>query len=443
MKLYNSISKSVEVFVPINPNEVTMYFCGPTTYNYAHIGNARPAIVADLLWNVLEASGYQVKYASNYTDIDDRIVAKALAENKDALEISQFYIDAYRKDLDTLYVKKPLFTPKVSETMNSIIAFIEQLVQKGFAYEMNGDVYFSMDNVENYGIISHQKLADLQVGARIEENLEKRNPLDFALWKKTTTGKRWDSRFSQGRPGWHSECVVMINEVFNQSLIDIHGGGSDLKFPHHENEVVQSCALHHTILANYWVHNGMIKVDGNKMSKSLGNVFYIHDLVKKYNGNIIRWFILKAPYRQELALNETTLETAKTEVEKMQATYKQLQLKLRRAKIAEAQILDNAYDEFLKALQDDLNTQNAQTILFELLKTVNQNLRKKDVDFVLLQSYEYTLVKMFELLGLQFLKIELDEESLTLFENWEIAKNNKEFEKADYYRQELIEKGYL
>lgn len=443
MKLYNSISKQVEQFVPLKEKEVTMYFCGPTTYNYAHIGNARPALVADLLWNVLLASGYEVKYASNYTDIDDRIVVKALAENKDALAVSQFYIDAYRQDLDSLFVKKPMFTPKVSDTMESIIHFIEDLVAKGYAYEVDGDVYFAMENVEKYGLISHQKLEELQVGARIEENLAKRNPLDFALWKKSTSGKAWESRFSLGRPGWHSECVVMINEVFKQSLIDIHGGGSDLKFPHHENEVVQSCALHDTILANYWVHNGMIKVDGNKMSKSLGNVFFIKDLVNQYGGNVIRWFILRAPYRQELSLNTTTLESAKAEIDKLSLAYKQLQIALRRKQVAVGTTLDEAYELFLAALQDDLNTQNAQTVLFDFVKKINQSLRQKELDVVLLQNYEYTLEQMLVLLGLELPKVVLMQVDLKLFDDWEKAKRNKDFEQADMYRKMLIEKGYL
>lgn len=443
MKLYNSISKKIEEFIPINPNEVTMYFCGPTTYNYAHIGNARPAVIADLLFNVLTETGYNVKYASNYTDIDDRIVAKALEQNKDALEISQFYIDAYVKDLKSLNVKKPQFTPKVSDTMDKIIHFIEQLIAKGYAYEIGGDVYFDIDKVENYGIISHQKKEELIVGSRVEENSDKRNPMDFALWKKTTAGKNWTSPFSSGRPGWHSECVVMIQDVFKSNLIDIHGGGSDLKFPHHENEVVQCSALHNTTLANYWVHNGMIKVDGAKMSKSLGNVLFISDLVEKYGGNQMRWFILSSPYRLELILNEETLNNAVNEFNKVQTARRQLKVKLRLSKVEKNNILDELYSKFLNELQNDLNVASANTVIFELIKKINQELRKKEFDISLLQSYECTLDKMLFVLGYEMEEIELDEVDFELFKAWENAKANKEFEVADLLRNRLIQRGRL
>lgn len=443
MKLYNSISKKIENFIPINPNEVTMYFCGPTTYNYAHIGNARPAVIADLLFNVLKELGYNVKYASNYTDIDDRIIEKALEQGKDALEVSQFYIDAYVRDLATLNVKKPEFTPKVSATMDKIIHFIEKLIEKGFAYEVNGDVYFDMDKAQTYGVISHQKKEELLVGARIEKNTDKKNPLDFALWKKTTTGKSWDASFSKGRPGWHSECVVMIQDVFNSNLIDIHGGGSDLKFPHHENEVVQCNVLHNTTLANYWIHNGMIKVDGAKMSKSLGNVLFIQDLVEKYGGNQMRWFILSSPYRLELMLNEDTLNNAKNEFNKIEIAYKQLKVKLRLNRIAKGNQLDSSYHLFLEELKNDLNVASANTVLFDLVKKINQELRKKELNILLLQSYEYTLDKMLNVLGYKMEEIELDEVDFELFAAWENAKANKEFEVADLLRNRLIQRGRL
>lgn len=443
MKLYNSISKKVEEFNSIVPNEVTMYFCGPTTYNYAHIGNARPAVVADLLFNILTELGYNVKYASNYTDIDDRIVQKAIDENKDALEVSSFYIDAYRNDLASLNVKKPQYTPKVSETMDKIILFIEQLIEKGYAYEVDGDVYFEMDKAKEYGIISHQKNEELLAGARVEVNELKHNPLDFALWKKTTQGKNWKSPFSDGRPGWHSECVVMIQDIFKTNLIDIHGGGSDLKFPHHENEVVQCNALHDTHLANYWVHNGMIKVDGAKMSKSLGNVLYIHDLVKQYGGNTLRWFILSSPYRGELILNEETLNNAVSEFTKVETAHKQLKLKLRLNHIAKVELLDESYTAFINELTNDMNVASANTVIFNLIKKINQGLRQKECDFDLLATYEHTLDKMMQVLGYELKEIELTELDFELFKAWDNAKVNKEFDVADLLRQRLMDRGLI
>lgn len=443
MYLYNSISKKVEKLNTIKENEVMMYFCGPTTYNYAHIGNARPAVVADLLVNVLEESGYEVKYASNYTDIDDRIIQKALEENKDALEVSAHYIEVYRKDLASLFVKQPNYTPKVSESIDQIIHFIQSLIDKGFAYEVNGDVYFSVEKADNYGIISKQRKEDLLVGARIEENSEKRNPLDFVLWKKTTIGKKWRSPFSSGRPGWHTECVVMIHDIFKTNLIDIHGGGSDLKFPHHENEVVQSQALHCTSLANYWLHNGMIKVDGAKMSKSLGNVFYIKDLVEKYGSNEMRWFILSAPYRSELMLTEETLNNAVSEFNKIRLAHKQLKVKLRMHEVAKVDTMDEVYSMFLSELQNDLNVAKAVTILFDLVKKINQALRNKQLDFSLLAIYECTLDKMLKILGYQLEDIEINEEIRAIFKQWEEAKMNKDFESSDKYRTILIQKGIL
>lgn len=443
MFLYNSISKKIEQFHSIHPHRVMMYFCGPTTYNYAHIGNARPAVLADLLYNVLVESGYEVKYASNYTDIDDRIIQKAIEQNKDALTVSQHYIDIYRQDLASLHVKKPDFTPKVSDTIDKIIMFIQKLIDAGFAYVVAGDVYFAMDKVDQYGIISHQKTEDLMVGARIEENSAKKNPLDFVLWKQTNIGKSWESAFSNGRPGWHTECVVMIQDIFQTNLIDIHGGGSDLKFPHHENEVVQAHALHHTTLANYWIHNGMIKVDGAKMSKSIGNVFYIKDLVEKYGGNEMRWFILSAPYRSELMLTNETLQNAVTEFNKVKQAHKQLKVKLRYHGVEKTNQLDDVYQQFLAHLQNDLNVSKAVTVLFDLIKKINQCLRVKMLDFNQLAILESTLDKMLSVLGYVLDDIEIDEEARSLFEKWDNCKQEKNFEEADIYRNLLMEKGLL
>ena len=273
IRLYNTLSGKIEEFKPIKPNEVSMYVCGPTVYNHAHIGNARPIIVFDTLRRLFEAQGYMVKYVSNYTDVDDKIIKKAHEENVTEGVVSARYIEAYQKVRDSLNTEPLFATPRVTETMDEIIHFIDKLVQTGHAYQVGGDVYFRVGSVSSYGSFSKQNLEDLQVGARIEENTKKENPLDFALWKETDMGIKWQSPWGEGRPGWHTECVVMIHKEFGDQ-IDIHGGGMDLRFPHHENEVAQSQALFHNSIAHYWLHNAMININGEKMSKSLGKGRY-------------------------------------------------------------------------------------------------------------------------------------------------------------------------
>ena len=269
IRLYNTKTLQIEEFKPIHEGHVDMYVCGPTVYNYAHIGNARPMIVFDVLKRLFEAEGYSVTYVSNFTDVDDKIIKKAAEENTTEAVIAQRYIDAYQEVRTLLNTELPDITPRVTETMDKIIDFIDKLVKNGHAYEANGDVYFSVESVPTYGEISHQHLDQLEAGARIETNDQKKNPYDFALWKKTDMGIKWNSPWGEGRPGWHTECVVMINDNIGD-CIDIHGGGMDLKFPHHENEAAQQEAMHGNTLANYWVHNAMVNIDGQKMSKSLG-----------------------------------------------------------------------------------------------------------------------------------------------------------------------------
>ena len=261
MKIYNTKTLQKEEFVPIKANEVMMYVCGPTVYNDVHIGNIRPVVVFDTLRRTFEALGYKVKYVSNYTDVDDKIINRSRELNISEKELTNSVIEAYNKVRDKLNAAKLYKTPRVTETMDEIIAFIDELVDKGYAYEKDGDVYFRTSSIKDYGSLSNQNLDDLKVGARIEENDGKESPLDFALWKKTDTGIKWQTRYSLGRPGWHTECVVMINKELG-SLIDIHGGGKDLKFPHHENERAQSMAINNSPLANYWMHSGMIDING-------------------------------------------------------------------------------------------------------------------------------------------------------------------------------------
>ena len=345
IKLYNTKTLKIEEFKPIEPGHVSMYVCGPTVYNYAHIGNARPMVVFDVLKRLFEAEGYTVKYVSNFTDVDDKIINKAIEENTTESVIANRYIDAYQAVRKELNTELPDITPRVTETMDAIIKFIDELVQSGHAYNVDGDVYFSVESVPTYGEISHQKLEQLEAGARVEENSAKRNPYDFALWKKTDKGIKWDSPWGQGRPGWHTECVVMINNNLGE-MIDIHGGGMDLRFPHHENEAAQQEALHGNALANYWIHNAMININGDKMSKSLGNVIWAKDVVEKLGTNLTRWLMSSVHYRKELNFSDETIETARKELSRVLLPLKQADIKAGLAGIT----LSDAYDEYTKCI---------------------------------------------------------------------------------------------
>lgn len=422
-----------------------MYVCGPTVYNYPHIGNARPIVVFDTLKRTFQAIGYNVKMVSNYTDVDDKIIKVAKECGVSEADITEKFIDAYNKDRLSLHAMMPDAAPRVTETMDAIIAFIKLLVDKGNAYEIDGDVYFRVNSVESYGKLSNQQVEDLLVGARIDENSKKENPLDFTLWKKTEEGIQWDSPWSVGRPGWHTECVVMINQEFHdEHTIDIHGGGMDLKFPHHENEIAQSRAAYDSPIANYWIHNGMVNIDGEKMSKSLGNVIWAKDMIAKIGGNVLRWVMLSAHYRAPLNINEEAIETAKKELNRVATAMKQAYVKLNLADVAVAE----AYDEtqlapFLDAMQDDLNTPNAFAAVFETVKVLNQTLRQRDADLNAVAALLHTLEKMMEVLGIDIPRLTMCEEDKQLHKLWKAAVKEKDFATADQYRAQLIEKGIL
>lgn len=445
MKIYNSLTNKIEEFKPITPGVVNMYACGPTVYNYPHIGNARPIVVFDTLKNTLEALGYQVKYVSNFTDVDDKIINKALEEGVDEKIIAERYIVAYNNDRLALNAAIPDACPRVTDTMEAIIAYIGELEAKGFAYAIDGDVYFRVTKIADYGKLSGQKIEDLMVGARIDENSRKENPLDFTLWKQTDQGVKWDSPWGKGRPGWHTECVVMIRNEFKTPLIDIHGGGMDLKFPHHENEMAQGCASDHSNVANYWVHNGMINIDGEKMSKSLGNVVWAKDFIEKFGGNQVRWLLLSAHYRAPLNLSEETINNAGNELNKIETSLKQVQVKYQLAGIKndESQYESSGYQEFLDAMSDDLNTPNAFKALFETNKKLNQSLRTRDIDFNTTLALYNSILKMLKVLGIKPQLINLTAEDKQMFKDWDEAKKAKDFAAADQYRNALIAKGLL
>ena len=443
IRLYNSRTLQVEEFRPIKEGHVDMYVCGPTVYNYAHIGNARPMVVFDVLKRLFEAEGYTVTYVSNFTDVDDKIINKAAEENTSEEVIANRYIEAYQSVRRQLNTELPDITPRVTETMDQIIAFISDLVEKGNAYVVDGDVYFSVESVPSYGEISHQKLDQLEAGARIETNDQKRNPYDFALWKKTDKGIKWNSPWGEGRPGWHTECVVMINDNLGE-MIDIHGGGMDLKFPHHENEAAQQEACHHNSLANFWIHNAMVNINGEKMSKSLGNTMWAKDVVEKLGTNLTRWLVSSVHYRKELNFSEETIETARKELEKVLNPMKQAYIKSALADVVFDEEYDaESYRAFLDAMDDDMNTPNAYAVIFETIKKLNQSIRKKEIDFKETGRYYNAAEKMLDILGIVADKPVIGEAEKELFAKWNQAKADKDFATADVYRQELMGKGLL
>ena len=442
IKLYNSKSNKVEEFKPIVENKVNMYVCGPTVYNHAHIGNARPVIVFDTLRRLFESCGYDVKYASNFTDVDDKIINKAQEENVSESVISQRYIDAYSKLRDELNTLPLYATPKVTQVMDKIISFINSLVESGNAYESHGDVYFSVTSIDNYGVLSKQKIEDLLVGARIDENTKKVNPSDFTLWKKTEKGLKWDSPWSTGRPGWHTECVVMIKDVF-ADMIDIHGGGMDLRFPHHDNEIAQSCAFQKHELANFWMHNAMINIDGEKMSKSLGNVRWAKDIVDLLGTNVVRWLMLGTHYRSELNFSDETIETAKKELSKVETALKLGQVKLAISRYKLDDEINEDYDKFISEMSNDLNTANAYAQIFDSVKKINSLIRANDDDLTSLKVYINSVIKMLDVLGISVKNICLNDEEILMYEQWVAYKKAKDFDNADKLRNILVEKGVL
>ncbi len=443
IRLYNSRTLKVEDFVPIHEGHVDMYVCGPTVYNYAHIGNARPMVVFDVLKRLFEAEGYTVTYVSNFTDVDDKIIKKAAEEGTTENVIAERYIEAYQQVRTQLNTELPDITPRVTETMDEIIAFVDELVKSGHAYVVDGDVYFSVDSVPTYGEISHQKLDQLEAGARIETNDQKKNPYDFALWKKTDMGIKWNSPWGMGRPGWHTECVVMINDNLGEK-IDIHGGGMDLKFPHHENEAAQQEACHGNALANYWIHNAMVNINGEKMSKSLGNTMWAKDVVDALGTNLTRWLVSSVHYRKELNFSDETIETARKELDKVLTPLKQADIKAALANADMGEAYDEAeYRAFLDAMDDDMNTPNAYAVIFETVKKLNQTLRQREINFEAAGTYRNAVEKMLNILGIVVEKPVITDEDRELFAKWNEAKKAKDFASADVYRAQLSEKGLL
>lgn len=445
MRLFNTLTNKKEEFKPLRDGEVSIYVCGPTVYNYVHIGNTRPMIVFDVLRRTFEYLGYKVTFVSNFTDVDDKIIKAAKQEGISEKELTDKYIKAYedvRRDLNLLF---PTYAPRVTNTMEAIISFIDDLVKTGYAYEVDGDVYFRVSKIEEYGQLSGIKIEDLVAGAseRVDENNKKEESTDFALWKKTDEGIRFDSPWSKGRPGWHTECVVMINDIFEDGKIDIHGGGQDLKFPHHENEIAQSMACHHHPIAHTWMHNQMINIDNQKMSKSLGNVIWAKDMINDLGCNVYKWFMLSSHYRNPLNLTDAVLNNVKKEVAKVDNVVKTVSLYLQVNGSDGNEYCKETVDVMVDALEDDLNTSLALTQILNQVKVLNQLMRVKEKDDESILMNYNTLMKMVTVIGFVYQPHQLSLDELELYKKWLEAKEVKNFDIADKLRSELISKGIL
>ena len=441
IKVFNSLSNSVETLKPIKEKEVSIYCCGPTVYGDAHVGNIRPVIVFDTLRRFLSFLGYDVKLVSNFTDVDDKIINKALQEGVSEQVITDRYIAAYKDVLSKLNVAPHYLNPRVTEYMPQIIRYIDELVKAGAAYEADGDVFFRISSIKDYGELSNMKTDDLVVGARIEENSKKESPLDFTLWKKTDVGIQWDSPWGKGRPGWHTECCVMINSIFG-GQIDIHGGGFDLKFPHHENEIAQAKAHDHNKIANVWMHNGFVNFGDEKMSKSLGNVVLAKDAIAKYSGNVMRWLILSTHYRAPVSFTEETVQSCANELTRIQKAFNQLAVAIQLER-GDIDSKDIDVKDFVTSLADDLNTSNAIAAIFEKVKQANVELRKNPKNIQEIQGIFASLKAMLNVFGIDFKIPVLTDELRKVYEEYLSLKAEKRFGESDKLRDILIKNNIL
>jgi cysteinyl-tRNA synthetase len=446
IQIFNSLTRQKEPFVPMEEGKVKMYVCGPTVYNYIHIGNSRPVIVYDTVRRYLQYAGYEVKFVSNFTDVDDKIIKAANELGEETSELTERFIAAYFEDITALGCKKADAHPRVTEHMDDIINFIQVLIDKGYAYESQGDVYYRTRKFEGYGKLSHQSIDDLKVGARIEAGEKKEDPLDFALWKAAKPKEvKWASPWGEGRPGWHIECSVMAREHLGDT-IDIHAGGQDLTFPHHENEIAQSEAHNDKTFARYWMHNGYINIDNEKMSKSLGNFILVHDIRQQIDPQVLRFFMLSVHYRHPINFAQDLVEAAKNGLERIQTSYANVEHRLTSsASLAEnseqwLQKIAQAKVDFETSMNDDFNTANAVSVLFELSRIANVYLNEANTDKEVLQAILNMFDVIGDVLGIQ-LKIEaglLDEEIEALIEERNAARKNRDFARSDEIRDQLL-----
>lgn len=452
MKIYNTMTRQKEEFVPLDKNEVKIYACGPTVYNYIHIGNARPLCVFDVLRRYLEYRGYHVKFVQNFTDIDDKIIKRANEEGTTYDKISEKYIQEFWTDADGLNFKHATVHPKATENIDEIISIIQSLVEKGYAYEAGGDVYFRTLKFKEYGKLSHQPIEDLESGARIAIGEVKEDPLDFALWKGAKPGEPyWDSPWGKGRPGWHIECSAM-NRKYLGNTIDIHCGGKDLVFPHHENEIAQSECANGCTFARYWMHNGYINVDNVKMSKSLGNFKTVREIADVYGYEVIRYFLISAHYRSPINYNIDIIEQCKSALERLYTCRDSLDFAL---KNAENELCENddqlisqfesRKNEFITAMDDDLNTADGIAALFELTKDINTHILSKKVSKNVCEQAARIFDELCDVLGLLYNRKsnDLSDDIEALIEKRETARKNKDWATADQIRDDLKASGII
>lgn len=451
IRIYNTLIRDKEVFTPLEENKVKMYVCGPTVYNYIHIGNARPAIVFDTVRRYFEFSGYDVNYVSNFTDVDDKLIKAANDLGEDVPTIADRFIAAYFEDVDALGCKRATANPRVIDNMDIIIEFIDALIEKGYAYESEGDVYYKTREFKGYGKLSHQSIDELRLGERIEIGEKKQDGLDFALWKAAKEGEiYWESPWGQGRPGWHIECSAMAKRYLGDT-IDIHAGGQDLTFPHHENEIAQSEALSGKTFARYWMHNGYINIDNEKMSKSLGNFVLVHDILKTVEPQLLRFFMLSVHYRHPINFSEEQLENTKNGFDRIHTAYENLHHRLE----ASSNLTDNddqwleeiekAKLEFREQMDDDFNTANAISVLYGLAKQANQYMLEKNTSKNVIKGFLQTFEVLLGVLGIQLTKEEvlLDEDVDALIKQREEARKARDFALADAIRDQLKEQNII
>ncbi|KOA19922.1 cysteine--tRNA ligase [Clostridium homopropionicum DSM 5847] len=452
MKLFNTMTRQKEEFTSIKPGEVNMYVCGPTVYNFFHIGNARTFLVFDTVRRYFEYKGYKVNFVQNFTDIDDKMINKANEENITVKELGDKYIEEYYKDADGLNIERATKNPRATEFIDEIIDFVKDLINKGYAYEVDGDVYFNAKSFKEYGKLSGQNLEDLQLGARISIDERKKDPMDFAVWKSEKPGEpSWDSPWGKGRPGWHIECSCMAHKLLGET-IDIHAGGADLVFPHHENEIAQSEARTGKAFANYWMHSAYLNINNKKMSKSLNNFFTAREIQEKYEPEVIRLFMLSAHYRTPLNFSEELLESAKASNERLYNAISNLESLVREVKTETLKEEEKEYinklnsykDKYIEKMDDDFNTADAIAVIFDLVKDINTNVTIDSSKALA----EYSLALIRELgkpLGiLQKSTIcNLDDEIEALVEKRQQARKNKDWALSDKIRDELKEMGII
>lgn len=451
MKIFNTMTRRKEEFVPLDKNEVKIYACGPTVYNYIHIGNARPLCVFDVLRRYLEYRGYNVRFVQNFTDVDDKIIKKANEEGLSFEEVSKKYIKEFWTDAHGLNFKDATVHPKATENIDEIINIIKTLEEKGYAYAVDGDVYYRTLKFKGYGKLSHQPIEDLQSGARIAIGEKKENPLDFALWKAAKEGEPyWDSPWGKGRPGWHIECSAMNKRYLGDS-IDIHCGGKDLVFPHHENEIAQSEAANDAPFAKYWMHNGYINVDNVKMSKSLGNFKTVREIANVYGYEVIRYFLISSHYRSPINYSIDIIEQCQSALDRLYTCRESLDFAIKNAKSdidddeEILKLIASAKDEFIKAMDDDLNTADGIAAVFNLVSTINTEIINKEVSLNVCKKAAEMFDELTGVLGLLYNRKsnDIDDDIEKLIEQRQTARANKDWATADKIRDELKAKGII